>query len=333
MRILIVGGTSFVGRAIGWAAVESGHDLTVINRGVTPSDFPSSVTRLVGDRRRDLSALTGVAFDVTVDATAYRPGDVSALHAALGDRGGHHIQVSSVSAYNEPAITGAHEDDLTLINDPSVAPDDPVTAVTYGALKAASERAALEYFDDVTIVRPTYVIGAHDATLRFPYWVQRLRRGGAVAVPGPRTTALQYVDARDLGRFVLDLGEHHTLGEFHVAGPFPAPTFVDVIDQIAQRVAPAGTTLVEVDPDTVERRDLAHRFPLWPGRDGGALSTHDPRAAIAAGLTLRPLGESVDDVLTWWGERDWPDTWLDPRLEADLLASDIDDGESTRTRR
>ena len=89
MNILIVGGTSFVGRAIGWAAVQSGHQLTVINRGVTPSDLPTNVTRLVGDRQRDLGALASLTFDATVDVTAYRPRDVAVLHEALGDRGGH----------------------------------------------------------------------------------------------------------------------------------------------------------------------------------------------------------------------------------------------------
>src|ERR1035438_7117608 len=102
MRILIVGGTSFVGRAIAWAALNAGHDVTVFNRGETPSDLPSSVTRLVGDRHGDLSALDGLAFAVTVDAIAYRPVDVDVLAKSLGARGGHHIQISSVSAYEDP---------------------------------------------------------------------------------------------------------------------------------------------------------------------------------------------------------------------------------------
>ena len=107
MRILIVGGTSFVGRGIAWAALNAGHDVTVINRGQTESDLPDSVTRLVGDRHGDMLALEGLTFDVTVDAIAFRPVDVDVLAAALGTRGGHHIQISSVSAYEDPPSDGA----------------------------------------------------------------------------------------------------------------------------------------------------------------------------------------------------------------------------------
>src|SRR5665213_3876785 len=102
MRILIVGGTSFVGRGVAWAALNAGHDVTVINRGQTPSDLPESVTRLVGDRHGDMSALDGRSFDVTVDAIAFRPVDVDVLAAALGDRGGHHIQILSLIHISEP---------------------------------------------------------------------------------------------------------------------------------------------------------------------------------------------------------------------------------------
>ncbi len=210
MRILIVGGTSFVGRGVAWAALNAGHDVTVINRGQTPSDLPESVTRLVGDRQGDLSALDGLSFDVTVDAIAYRPVDVDALASVLGTRGGHHIQISSVSAYEDPPSEGATEETLTIVNDTDLAPDAEVTGETYGPLKAACERSAEEHFgEQLTIVRPTFVIGSHDATMRFPYWVERLRRGGNVAVPGPRDNALQYIDARDLGEFVAHHRRQH----------------------------------------------------------------------------------------------------------------------------
>ena len=206
MRVLIVGGTSFVGRAVAFAALNAGHDVTVINRGQTPTDLPDTVTRLVGDRQGDLSALDGLTFDVTLDAIAYRPSDVVNLRSALGDRGGHHIQISSISAYQEPALGGATEETAQLWTEAPRDADVEITAETYGPLKAACERAAHEQFGDgVTVVRPTYVIGSHDATMRFPYWVQRIARGGNVAVAGPRDNALQYIDARDLGQFVVTL--------------------------------------------------------------------------------------------------------------------------------
>ncbi len=320
MRILIIGGTSFVGRAIAWAASDAGHDVTVFNRGQTPNDLPETVTRLVGDRQDDLSALANLSFDVTVDAIAYRPVDVDALATALGDRGGHHIQISSVSVYEDPPAEGATEETATVVNDATLAPDAEVTAETYGPLKAACERSAEQHFGgQLTIVRPTFVIGSHDATLRFPYWVTRLLRGGNVAVPGPRDNALQYIDARDLGEFVVTLANGTTLGAFHVAGPYPAGRFYDVIEEISRQVSPNDTRLHEISPRHIKSHHLDTRFPLWSGSTSENALAVDPAKAVGAGLTYRDLSESVDDVIAWWGEREGPTWWLTREQEAMLV--------------
>jgi len=320
VRLLIAGGTSFVGRAAALAAVAQGIEVTVVNRGVTPSDLPSVVEHLVGDRHADLSALEGRSFDATIDTIAYRPSDVDALHAALGDRGGHHVQVSSVSAYTDPEDEGATEASATLWPAGSVEPDAPITAETYGPLKADCERAATSRFGTSTaVVRPTYVIGGHDATLRFPYWVQRARRGGRIAVPGPRGSALQYVDARDLGELLVALAASGAGGAYTAAGPWPAARFVDVIEQVVRHVGPPDTEVVEVEGEGVVRAGLAERFPLWSGTTSETALAMDPSKAIAAGLSLRPLAESVDDVVAWWGDRPWPEHWLDADAEATLL--------------
>jgi 2'-hydroxyisoflavone reductase len=324
MRILIVGGTSFVGRGVAWAALNAGHDVTVMNRGQTPSDLPDSVTRLVGDRQGDMSALEGLSFDVTVDAIAYRPVDVDALSFAIGNRGGHHIQISSVSAYEDPPKEGATEETATLWDDASLARDAEVTGETYGPLKAACERAAQQHFgDQLTLVRPTFVIGSHDATLRFPYWVQRLLRGGNIAVPGPRDNALQYIDARDLGEFVVTLAGNSTLGAFHAAGPYPPGRFVDVIQSISEQVSPHDTRLVEISPRHIKSHHLETRFPLWSGSNSETALAVDPAKAIAAGLTFRDLSDSVEDVIEWWGDRDAASWWLTREQEAMLVRTNV----------
>jgi 2'-hydroxyisoflavone reductase len=320
MRILIVGGTSFVGRGIAWAALNAGHDVTVINRGQTESDLPDSVTRLVGDRHGDMSALEGLTFDVTVDAIAFRPVDVDVLAAALGTRGGHHIQISSVSAYEDPPSDGATEATAALWNDTELAPDAEVTGATYGPLKAACERSAEEHFgEQLSIVRPTFVIGSHDATLRFPYWVERLRRGGNVAVPGPRDNALQYIDARDLGEFVVTIAANTTLGASHAAGPYPPGRFFDVVQQISDQVAPNDTHLVEISPRHIKSHHLETRFPLWSGSSSETALAVDPAKAVAAGLTFRDLSDSVEDVIAWWDDRESPSWWLTREQEAMLV--------------
>jgi 2'-hydroxyisoflavone reductase len=271
-----------------------------------------------------MSALDGLSFDVTVDAIAFRPVDVDVLAAALGDRGGHHIQISSVSAYEDPPKEGATEEDATLWNDTTLAPDAEVTGETYGPLKAACERSATEHFGDrLTFVRPTFVIGSHDATLRFPYWVERIRRGGSIAVPGPRDNALQYIDARDLGEFVVTLAANSTLGAFHAAGPYPPGRFFDVMTTISEQISPSDTRLVEISPRHIKSHHLDTRFPLWSGSNSETALAVDPAKAVAAGLKFRDLGESVEDVIEWWDDREAPSWWLTREQEAMLVRTNV----------
>jgi 2'-hydroxyisoflavone reductase len=319
VKVLIIGGTSFVGRAISWSAWHHGHDIALFNRGTTPNDLPDSIERLRGDRQNDLSALAGRTFDVTIDVTAYRPSDVERLALALDGRGGHYIQISSVSAYEEPASEGATEETASLWPDDTVDLESPITAKTYGPLKAASERAGVTLFGgDATTVRPTYVIGSFDNTLRFPYWVERLRRGGEVAIPSPSDVGMQYVDARDLANFVVRVAEDSLRGAFHVAGPPPPTSFRDVLEAVAAHVAPPGTTLHEVTVGRAER--LGGKFPLWSPTTENVMAL-DSSLATTQGLDLRPLEITVDDVVEWWGDRDWPEQWLTAEDEARLLAN------------
>jgi len=320
MKVLIAGGTAFVGRAIAWSAWHHGHEVTVLNRGVTSNDLPDSIERLVGDRQGDLSALSGKHFDATIDAIAYRPSDVERLASALGGRGGHYVQISSISAYVDPLEPHGTEETLTLLSDP----DDleaPISDSTYGPLKAASERAGAKYFgDESTMVRPTYVIGSFDTTLRFPYWVERARRGGDIAVPGPSEAFMQYIDARDLANFVVRVTEEALPGPYHVAGPTPPDGFVAMVEAIARHVAPKDTRVVEVSPDDVRNASLAHKFPLWSeGDSANYVLAVDNSLAVSVGLDLRPLEDSVDDVVEWWGARECPSQWLTSAEEARLL--------------
>jgi len=320
VELLIAGGTAFVGRAIAHAAVARGHQVTVLNRGLTKSDLPVAVERLVGDRMGDLSALSGRRFDATIDTIAYRPVEVDALADALGDRGGRHLQISSISAYGEGGPMLGTEETLSLSTVP-VAEDAAVTGATYGPLKAACERRAMKRFGtSTTMVRPTYVVGSHDATYRFPYWVARLQRGGRVLVPGPATSLLQWIDARDLAEFTLGILEREVEGAFHVAGPTPAMGFPEVIAQIAEHVAPLGTELVEVDGLLLlELETTPGIIPLWTGPHQEPVMNVDPAKAVAAGLRFRSLSDTVDDVASWLVGQAWQSHWLTPEREAELL--------------
>ena len=317
MRILIVGGTRFVGRHIAEAALAAGHEVTLLHRGRTGGDLFPDATHLLADRNGDLGVLAGGRWDATVDVSAYRPVQVSTLAAALGGNGGHYVFISSVSVYEPPAAPGYAEDSPVRELPPGPVPDT-VTDETYGALKVLCERAAVEHFGPGTlVVRPTYVIGPWDHSGRFGYWVHRLARGGEVLAPGHPDRAVQLIDARDLAAFVLRGLTSGLAGTFHTVGPWLS--FDALLTRVAAEVAPAGTRLVWVDPGfLLDRGETGDTLPLWyAGDDGDALvNTADPGAAIRVGLTLRPLPESVRDTLH---EPAVPG-FLPPDREADLLA-------------
>jgi 2'-hydroxyisoflavone reductase len=308
MRILVIGGTRFVGKHFVAAALERGHEVTVFHRGRTGADLFPEATHLRGDRNTDLGALAEGEWDATVDVCAYVPSQVRSLAAALEERGGHHLFVSSVSAYAPPPGPGITEDaPLAQLDDPST---EEVTNETYGGLKVLCERAAVDaYGPDTAIVRPSYVVGPDDLTWRFSWWVDRIGRGGRVPVPEPKDSPMQWVDARDLGHFMVRLLEDRAGGAFHAANPAPVFTWQQTIEGIAAAVAPEGTDVVWVPVEAATGLGLEEgTIPLWAAEDPEVWGLAvDPSAAFAAGLAPRPLEETVRDTLAWTREVGVPD--------------------------
>lgn len=319
MRILLIGGTRFIGRHVVESALAAGHDVTIFHRGKTGAELFPDVEHRIGDRNSDLSALSQGSWDATVDTCAYFPAQVHTLADALGDRAGHYEIVSSVSAYASPATRGYREDaPLAQLDDPTV---EEVTDETYGGLKVLCERAAVERFGPRTvIVRPTYVIGPDDYTWRFPWWVARIARGGEVLAPGPADSPSQVIDVRDMATWMVGLLDRRESGAFHAAGPTSSFTWGQQLEAIAEGVAPDGTTLVWVDAAYVLNEKLDDTaLPLWPGADPDVLMmTADPAAALATGLTIRPLAETVRDTLAWTRSVEQP---AKPGLDADREAT------------
>ncbi|MGW3184139.1 NAD-dependent epimerase/dehydratase family protein [Kitasatospora sp. NPDC001119] len=318
MRILVIGGTRFIGFHFAEAALAAGHEVTVVHRGRSGAGLLPDATHLIADRDADLSALRGRHWDATVDLCAYYPRQVRELAAAL-DPGaaGRYLLVSSLSVYDVPAAPGYAEDSALL---PADGPEaEEITAETYGVLKVQCERAARQAFGPETLlVRPTYVIGPRDYTHRFDYWVERLARGGEVLAPGRPDAPLQVVDVRDLAAWMLALLERGASGAYHAATP-PPFGIGDLLDAVAAAVAPPGTTLTWVDEDFLRAAGVQERtLPLWPADpESRATSTADPAAALATGLALRPVADSARDIQPF--ER-VPGT-LDPEREAELLAA------------
>ncbi len=303
MRILLIGGTRFIGRHVVDQAVGHGHHVTIFSRGRTGADLfrgDDRVERRTGDRDDDLSALAEGSWDATVDTCAYVPRQVRALADVLGDRGGHHLLVSSVSAYRAPERAGyTEESPLAELEDPSV---EEVTGETYGGLKVLCERAATERYGPTTLlVRPTYVVGPHDYTWRFPWWVQRLARGGEVLAPGPADAPSQLIDVRDMASWMVGLLERHEGGAFHAVSPAPPFSWGQQLEAVRDAVAPEGTTLTWVDRSFLLGEGLDDSsLPLWSADDPDVLSmTADPARAERTGLAPRPLADTVRDTLAW----------------------------------
>jgi 2'-hydroxyisoflavone reductase len=299
MRILIMGGTAFVGRHIAQAAIDAGHDVTLFHRGRTGAGLFPGATHLLGDRNsdRDLAALGSGQWDATIDVSAYLPRQVRALAGVLDGRGGHQLFISSTSVYRTPVAAGFGEDAPVIELAEPIARE--LTLETYGGLKVACERAAAELHGaGTTVIRPTYVIGPHDHSGRFPWWVNRIARGGEVLAPGGAGDPIQVIDARDMASWAVSLLENSVAGTFHAASPPPPFGFGELLETIAAQVAPPGTTLTWVDKDYLLASGLDDSaLPLWPGGDSERdINAASPAAALATGLAPRPLRQSIGEI-------------------------------------
>src|SRR6476469_7436188 len=259
MRILIIGGTHFVGHAMAQAALDAGHDVTLLHRNAT-DELPGA-SHLLADRNGDLSVLAGQTWDATIDVCAYLPGQVRHLHEARGDRGGHHVFISTVSVYEGPATGGA--DEASPLFDEASDDVTEITGETYGPLKVSCETAAREAYGDagLAIVRPTYVVGPRDGTARYPYWVLRAARGGTILLPGPAEAPMQCVDARDMGAWTVRLAEERVTGAFTAARP--STTYAAMVEDTIAALG-SDAELVGVDGDwLVEQGVDGAQLPLW----------------------------------------------------------------------
>jgi 2'-hydroxyisoflavone reductase len=318
VKLLVIGGTHFVGRAAVEDAVARGHAVTVFHRGpVEPDGFPE-VEHLHGDRDGGLDVLRGRSWDAALDTCGYVPRIVRESAHLLSDAVGHYGFVSTLSVYPDDTPAGADEE--TATHRPPSADAEDVTNETYGPLKVACEMEALGAFPGRCLVlRPGYIVGPHDPSDRFTYWVRRAAAGGEMLAPGPPDQALQIVDVRDLAAFTLDHLEAGTNDVFGVVGPAEPLTWGDALASMVD-VGGAGTELSWVDARFLQERvkELEGELPLWDIAFPG-LHSFDPRKAIAAGLRHRPLAETVADTLSWDRDREPLKGGLTPARERELL--------------
>ena len=297
MRVLVLGGTRFVGRHVVEVALARGHDVTLLHRGGKDEPFPDA-EHLHADRDQGLDVLAGRTFDATVDVSAYFPRQVDQVADVLGRAAGRYVVISSTSVYALP--DGPGFDESSHLVEAASYDVDEITDTTYGQLKVAIEQAARARFGDrATVVRPTYVIGPYDYTDRFTYWVRRISEGGEVLAPGDAADPIQLIDARDMATWIVGLAENDVAGTFHAVSPEPPFTFGDMLAAIAAEVAPAGTTLTWVDRRwLLDQGEDGGSIPLW-GEDDPWIAANAASAAAArsTGLAPRPIARSIRDVL------------------------------------
>jgi 2'-hydroxyisoflavone reductase len=296
MRLLVLGGTAFVGRHLVEAALERDHTVTLFTRGQTnPGLFPD-IEHLFGDRESDLSPLAGRDFDAVIDTSGYVPRVVRAAAEFLAGHVGRYVFVSTVSVYEDAPILD--ESTPTQSSDDDGSED---VLAGYGPLKALCERAVEAALPGRTLViRPGLVVGRYDYTGRFGYWPKRVALGGEVLAPGNPDSRVWLIDASDLAAWVIRLVEERAVGVYNAAGPGSVLTMGDLLDECA-RITGSSATFTWVDDAFLLEHGVVPytELPLWvPELDGGYPIIELTRA-LAAGLVLRPIGDTIRDVLDW----------------------------------
>lgn len=328
MRLLVIGGTHFLGRHLVDAALAAGDDVTLFHRGQTnPELFAGQVARISGDRDGGLGALAGGEWDAVVDTCGYVPRVVAASARALADRCGHYTFVSTESVYGDVGEPGLDE------SAPVAVLDDPATEVvdgdTYGGLKALCEEAAEAAMPGrVLNVRPGLIVGPWDPSDRFTYWPRRIAAGGDVLLPGGPGRPVQFIDGRDLAAWMLSAAHRGLTGVMNACGPAAQTGMAELFDACA-RVSGSDARPVWTDEAALIDAGVEpwSELPLWVGEganptDAGFMQISSARA-IAAGLAFRPIDDIVRDTLAW--DREHPEVRsaaaLTPEREADLLAA------------
>ena len=318
MKLLVLGGPKFLGRAIADAALARGHELTFFNRGRTNPELYPDAERIVGDRAGDLGALRGRFWDAVIDTSGYVPHVVRASAEALSDSG-RYCFVSSISVYADFS--------RPMDEESAVAPlgDHPVDELTpdfenYGALKALCEAEVADVFGQrALIVRPGLIVGPHDPTGRFTYWPHRVARGGEVLAPARPDRRTQFVDVRDLAEWMVALCEQDVEGTFNATNDGVSWR---VLLETCREVTGADAEIVWVPDEFLVEHGVGEwvGLPLWivdPAMSAADEAVID--RALAAGLRFRPLADTIRATLDKAQPTD--SAGLSVEREAELLAA------------
>jgi len=316
MKILILGGTRFLGRHLVNAAIARGHEVTIFNRGNYPSPH-KDVEFIAGDRKNDLEKLNGRSWDGVIDTCGYLPRTVRASAVALSGLTDRYVFISSISVCADFKESG--KDETAQVATLTEAQLEEVNALDasgnssgtsygklYGPLKALCEQAVSDVMPErALIIRPGLIVGPYDYTDRFAYWVWRVSRGGEVLSPGKPEKALQFIDARDLAEWTVKMVEDGMVGVYNASGVSNTVTMKLLLDE-CKAAAGSDAEFIWVDEAFLLAEKVApwSDMPLWMPEEAApdfkGFMFVDCEKAVAAGLRTRSLGETIRDTFNWW---------------------------------
>jgi 2'-hydroxyisoflavone reductase len=333
LRILILGGTRFIGVHMTEFALRRGHTVTLFNRGETEPQLFSEVEKLKGNRDAQLSALQGRSWDAVIDNSGFVPRHVRLSAQLLAPKVRQYLFVSTGSVYASFATPPDEDSPLGKLADDST---EKIDVKTYGPLKALCEQAAEAAMPGrVLVLRPGYIVGPHDNTDRFTYWPARAARGAEMIAPGGAQDPIQFVDVRDLAQLCLDLIEQNVSGTFNVVSQPGQFTIGDLLaasvscaNSLAKPATPPKPVWVSAEFMKQHGVALGTAMPIWsdPSGDNAGFPRISAARALSAGLKIRPINETVRDTLAWHLERPESEraalkAGIDPAQEAQLLAA------------
>ncbi len=323
MRILILGGTRFLGRHLVEAALAKGHEITLFNRGRTNPNLYPQVEKLHGDRQVDLSPLKGRCWDAVLDTSGNIPRVVNASSELLSDAVETYTFISSISAYADFHKIGITETYQTgrLKDDSS----EELTDENYGPLKVLCEMAVEDHLPGRTlVVRPGLIVGPYDPTDRFTYWPVRINRGGEVLAPGKPDQPIQFIDARDLSEWIIRMTETRQVGIYNATGPNSLLTMGEFLEA-CQAASAEESTLTWADAAFLLSNSIEpwSDMPMWlPGEEYAGMQQVDISKALDNGLAFRALIDTIGDTIAWAATRSHDHQWragITLQREAELL--------------